>query len=197
VGAEREKKQKPTGTRTLALVSLGACVFTILSEHLGNHDGHIAANIISGIGFLGAGVIIHGRYGIVGLTSAATIWAMAAVGMTIGAGYAGAGMALSVFVLVMLSVVGTLERRYIGPCRFATLDVSFDPAGGKSLIKMEEIIDEFDSPGMKITHHEIAGNHGSATVRYCCAHQHHREVLARLAEMAEMQTIARREGEAT
>ncbi len=195
VGTEREKKEKPTGTRTLALVSLGSCIFTMLSEHLGNHDGHIAANIIVGVGFLGAGVIIHGRYGITGLTSAANIWTMAAIGMTVGAGYAVAGLALSVFLLVTLSVVGTLERRYVGPCKFSTLQITYEVAGGKTLIRLEELLDEFGSPGMQVTeHHENAVN-GSATVRYCKVHQHHRELLARIAEMDEVQTIVRESGQ--
>jgi putative Mg2+ transporter-C (MgtC) family protein len=194
VGTERQKKEKPTGPRTLALVSLGACIFTLLSELLGNHDGHIAANIISGIGFLGAGIIIHGRYGIAGLTSAATIWTMAAIGMTVGAGYAFPGLALSVFVMVTLSVVGKLERLYIGPCKFSTLQVTYDTAGGKTLIRLEELLDEYGSPGMLVTAHHDQGELGSATIRYCCSHQHHRVLLARLAEMIEIQTITRESG---
>lgn len=191
VGAERERKEKPTGPRTLALVSLGACVFTLLSEHLGNHDGHIAANIISGIGFLGAGIIIHGRYGIAGLTSAATIWAMAAVGMTVGTGYAMAGLALSLFVLFTLSGFGRLEKRYIDPCRFATLHLTYETAGGKTLIKLEDLLDEFGAPGTQITTQHEADGHGSVSIRYCCLHLHHREMLARFAEMPEVQSISR------
>ncbi len=191
VGIERERKEKPTGTRTLALVSLGACVFTLLSNYLGNRDGHIAANIISGIGFLGAGVIIHGRYGIIGLTSAATIWAMAAIGMTVGAGFAGAGMGLSVMVLLLLGLVGTLERRYVGPCQLGILHVTFDLAGGKTLIRLEALIDEFDSPGISIRSNTVSGEHGTATIRYCTSHRHHRVLLSRIAEMPEMQIITR------
>ena len=191
VGTEREKKEKPTGTRTLALVSLGASVFTILSDSIGAHDGRIAANIISGIGFLGAGVIIHGRYGILGLTSASTIWVMAAIGMTVGAGYAVAGLGLSFFVFGTLSIVGILERRYIGPCKFSTLQITYDAAGGKTLIRLEELLDEFGSPGMLVTEHHENGDHGTATIRYCCVHQRHRELLSRFAEMAEVQTIVR------
>ena len=167
----------------------------MLSEHLGNHDGHIAANIIVGIGFLGAGVIIHGRYGITGLTSAANIWTMAAIGMTVGAGYPLAGLALSVFLLITLSVVGTLERRYVGPCKFSTLQLTYDVAGGKTLIRLEELLDEFGSPGMQVTGHHENGGIGSATVRFCCVHQHHREVLALIAEMTEVQTIVRESGQ--
>ncbi len=191
VGIERERKEKPTGTRTLALVSLGSCIFTLLSNYLGNRDGHIAANIISGIGFLGAGVIIHGRYGIIGLTSAATIWAMAAIGMTVGAGFAGAGIGLSLLVLLLLGLVGTLERRYVGPCQLLLLEVTFDLAGGKTLIRLEALLDEFDSPGISLRSNAVSGEHGTATIRYCSSHRHHRVLLSRIAEMPEMQIISR------
>jgi putative Mg2+ transporter-C (MgtC) family protein len=191
VGAERERKEKPTGPRTLALVSLGACVFTLLSGQLGIHDVHIAANIISGIGFLGAGIIIHGRYGVAGLTSAATIWTMAAVGMTSGSGHPVAALALSLCVLFTLSGFGKLEKRYIDPCKFAVVHLTYQPAGGKTLIKLEGLLDEFGAPGTQITTQQEADGLGSASIRYCFLHLHHREILARFAEMPEVQTISR------
>src|SRR5512145_1503350 len=88
LGAEREFRDKAAGFRTLILITVGSTLFTIFS--LGMDPGftrtRIAANIVTGIGFLGAGAIIreHGRVG--GLTTAATIWLSAALGMGIGAG---------------------------------------------------------------------------------------------------------------
>ncbi len=90
IGAERERYKKAAGLRTLILISVGSALFTILSLKMvgpsGENPGRIAANIVVGIGFLGAGVILeeHGR--IVGLTTAATIWIAAAIGMGAGAG---------------------------------------------------------------------------------------------------------------
>jgi len=91
IGAERERLKKAVGLRTLILISLGSALFTILSYRIGiynnsNEPGRIAANIVSGIGFLGAGVILEERGRVTGLTTAATIWLTAALGMAAGAG---------------------------------------------------------------------------------------------------------------
>lgn len=88
IGAERERFKKAVGLRTIILISVGSCLFTILSPRLGHNDysARIAANIVVGIGFLGAGVIMQEGGRIVGLTTSATIWLAAALGMACGAG---------------------------------------------------------------------------------------------------------------
>jgi putative Mg2+ transporter-C (MgtC) family protein len=83
MGLERELRGYPAGIRTLALVTLGSCLFTDLSQLLGGDD-RVAAQIVTGIGFLGAGVIFREGVSVHGITTAATIWAAAAVGMAIG-----------------------------------------------------------------------------------------------------------------
>jgi putative Mg2+ transporter-C (MgtC) family protein len=83
MGLERELRGYPAGIRTLALVTLGACLFTDLSQLLSGDD-RVAAQIVTGIGFLGAGVIFREGVSVHGITTAATIWAAAAVGMAIG-----------------------------------------------------------------------------------------------------------------
>lgn len=91
IGLERQLHGKVAGVRTNLLICLGAAVLTIVSEQMGiKHNdsvGRIAAQIVSGVGFLGAGVIIRDRGGIHGLTTAATIWLVAAVGIAVGAGF--------------------------------------------------------------------------------------------------------------
>jgi putative Mg2+ transporter-C (MgtC) family protein len=89
IGAEREFRDKAAGFRTLIFICVGATVFTILSLKLGEgvDPARIAAAIVSGIGFLGAGVILRDRGQIMGLTTASTIWLAAAMGMGIGGGY--------------------------------------------------------------------------------------------------------------
>ena len=85
IGLEREVRGYPAGIRTIALVSLGACLFTDVSELFVAADtSRVAAQIVSGIGFLGAGVILREGYSVRGITTAATIWAAAAVGMATG-----------------------------------------------------------------------------------------------------------------
>ena len=89
LGLEREYQNKPAGFRTLALICIGATAFTILSIRLSGegvaHD-RIAANIITGIGFIGAGVIFKSGVSVYGMTTAATIWITAGIGMAVGAG---------------------------------------------------------------------------------------------------------------
>jgi putative Mg2+ transporter-C (MgtC) family protein len=86
VGIEREVRNKAAGFRTIILICVGATLFTIFSLRL-DGTGRIAANILTGMGFIGGGVILHEAGQISGLTTAATIWVAAALGMTIGAGY--------------------------------------------------------------------------------------------------------------
>jgi putative Mg2+ transporter-C (MgtC) family protein len=107
VGVERELREREAGIRTHLLVSLGACLFTIVGAY-GFHDfsgvdpTRIAAQIVTGIGFLGAGAIIREGISVRGLTTAASLWIVAAIGMASGAGYywpAVAGTALTIFAL--------------------------------------------------------------------------------------------------
>lgn len=87
IGLERELRGKPAGLRTNVLICMGATLFTVLSVHIsaGHGDpGRIAAQILTGIGFIGAGTILHLRGSVTGLTSAATIWVVTAIGMAVG-----------------------------------------------------------------------------------------------------------------
>lgn len=112
VGAEREYHSKSAGFRTMIMISMGACFFTMMSIRIGgiNNPDRIASNIVTGIGFLGAGVIFRGENRINGITTAATIWAVAAVGMGIGAGYYTAAACASVLIIIILSVLPYLEK---------------------------------------------------------------------------------------
>ncbi len=83
IGLERELRGYPAGIRTMALIAMGAMLFTDISQILGGDD-RVAAGIVTGIGFLGAGVIFREGYTVRGITTAATIWAAAAIGMAIG-----------------------------------------------------------------------------------------------------------------
>lgn len=103
IGTEREYRNKSAGLRTFILVSFGSCLFTILSIRIGvGNPDRLAANIITGIGFLGAGVIFKDDNKVAGITTATTIWATASLGMCIGAGYVYLGLLGSVIVLIIL-----------------------------------------------------------------------------------------------
>jgi putative Mg2+ transporter-C (MgtC) family protein len=108
IGFERQIKHKPAGLRTNILICLGAAVFTIISERMaGDKDAvtRIAAQIVTGVGFLGAGAVIQDRGGIHGLTTAATIWLVASVGMACGARlYQLAGVSTLVAIIVLVGL---------------------------------------------------------------------------------------------
>jgi putative Mg2+ transporter-C (MgtC) family protein len=110
VGLEREIRRKPAGFRTLALICVGATIFTICSYKLGVTDNRdrIAANIITGVGFLGAGVIFRNGLSVSGITTAATIWIAAALGMLIGIGeymLSIISLVISLFILYALQYI--------------------------------------------------------------------------------------------
>ena len=106
IGVEREYRSKPAGLRTLMLVSVGSCIFTMLSVKIGiSNPDRLAANIITGIGFFGAGAIFKDDNRINGLTTATTIWVCAALGMSVGAGYIFLAFAGAVAVLCVLSLL--------------------------------------------------------------------------------------------
>ena len=115
IGAEREYRNKSAGFRTVMLITFGSAIFTILSAKIApNNPDRIAANIVTGIGFLGAGAIFRDENRMTGLTTAATIWAAAALGMAIGSGHymlALGGTLLSVLILyTMMSVEKFIDR---------------------------------------------------------------------------------------
>lgn len=111
VGAEREYRGKSAGFRTMIMISIGSCFFTIISMKIGAAIGgdRIASNIVTGIGFLGAGVIFRSDNRVNGITTAATIWAVAAVGMGIGAGYYFASACSSLLILIVLAALPYIE----------------------------------------------------------------------------------------
>lgn len=114
VGIDREIHHKASGVRTNLLICFGAALFTFLSAVVAGDNstnkGQIASNIVQGIGFLGAGLILHNRDRVSGLTSAATVWAVASIGMACGAGLYVTAALSTVLVLVVLEGVGLLER---------------------------------------------------------------------------------------
>ena len=124
VGLEREWRHKPSGLRTNMLLCMGCAFFTQLSAVLagaGNTDkSRVASNIVQGIGFLGAGLILHTRNRVLGLTSAATVFVVASIGMACGAGlYIEAALATAI-VLFALLCIGWLEA-FTGWTRYGML----------------------------------------------------------------------------
>jgi len=120
IGVERELRQKAAGLRTNILIATGSALFTVISIELAHISGtpdRIAAQVVSGIGFLGAGSILRSGRSVHGMTTAATIWVNAAVGMAAGAGLYGMALIATIITLIVLAVLPLLEKqldRYAG-----------------------------------------------------------------------------------
>jgi putative Mg2+ transporter-C (MgtC) family protein len=174
IGLEREWRHKDSGLRTNMLICMGAALFTIMSEVLAGsstpNKGQVASNIVQGVGFLGAGLILHTKNRVLGLTSAATVFVVAAIGMTCGAGMYWEALIATVLLLVALQIVGMLEgdlgwKRYpklyevraqvgsklskdvVGPERAEELAQTVEAARFRM---MSAILDALDSIGQRL-----------------------------------------------
>jgi len=146
VGEERERREKPAGLRTLMLVCLGAAAFTMASfvfTSTTGDSGRVAAQIVTGFGFLGAGVIMHSRGTVSGATTAAIIWVMASIGMIAGMGQAGAAVGLSVLVRFVLAGIAAYENFILKGREERRVILEFNPDGGRTRVRLERILADF------------------------------------------------------
>jgi putative Mg2+ transporter-C (MgtC) family protein len=124
LGFEREFHDKPAGFRTLTLICMGSAVFTIISHHYFLQD-RVASNIVTGIGFLGAGVMLKEGLTIKGITTASTIWVTAAIGMTIGVGAYWLATVVLALVLSTLVILNRFERGLQDFSQKRTYEITF------------------------------------------------------------------------
>ncbi|HEX2443877.1 MAG TPA: MgtC/SapB family protein [Vicinamibacterales bacterium] len=114
IGFEREMRQKEAGLRTNMLITMGSALFTIMSMELATGPGadrtRVASQIVTGIGFLGGGAILHEKGSVKGLTTAATIWMNAAIGITAGTGRHWLAIAATVITLLTLTALFPFEK---------------------------------------------------------------------------------------
>jgi putative Mg2+ transporter-C (MgtC) family protein len=135
IGLERESSLKPAGFRTNVLICLSATMMMILSDLFFGTDPapsgdrmRMAAAVITGIGFLGAGTIIQARGAITGLTTAATIWSVAGLGLVIGSGFYAVALILTLIIILTLILFRRLEERHLHKQSYAyTLKTRFGP----------------------------------------------------------------------
>jgi putative Mg2+ transporter-C (MgtC) family protein len=115
LGVEREIRRKPAGLRTNILIGLGSALFTVLSLDIGRAAAtpdRIVAQVVTGIGFLGGGAILRGRSTVHGMTTAATIWVNAAIGVAAGAGEFAVALFGTAITLTVLIVLAPIERYF-------------------------------------------------------------------------------------
>jgi putative Mg2+ transporter-C (MgtC) family protein len=151
VGLDREISKKAAGVRTNLLICMGSAFFTLLSAVLAGDNspnkGQVASNIVQGIGFLGAGLILHNRNRINGLTSAASIWVVASIGMACGAGLYAAASVAAVIVIFALEVVGFLERH----ASLKPYTVIYEARGQDQARMLQSILEAMDKAGQRLT----------------------------------------------
>ncbi len=150
IGLQREINRKAAGVRTNLLICMGAAFFTLLSAVLSgeaNPDkGRVASNIVQGIGFLGAGLILHNRNRVNGLTSAACVWVVASIGMACGAGLYAAAALGTLIVIVALQLVGVLERR----ANLKRYPLVYEARGRDQNSMLASVMDAMDKTGERL-----------------------------------------------
>ncbi len=156
VGFEREYKNKSAGLRTMVLICLGATIFTMVSQKINNlSDDRIAANIITGIGFIGAGVIFKDGLSVKGLTTASVIWVVASLGMLIGIANFQLSLVLTVIIIAVLTLFSGLEILLDLFYTRKIFNITFRDDVFKSLEDLELLVKEYklNYRRLKLTKH--------------------------------------------
>jgi putative Mg2+ transporter-C (MgtC) family protein len=151
IGGERQYRNKSAGFRTIALICLGATVFTILSDKVGVTTGgsRIAANVVTGIGFLGAGAIMREGMNVTGLTTASTIWLAAALGMAVGIGEYGLASLVMILTFIVLTVLERFQNWFFKVVK-KTIEIRLNLYADKNEIGIiEEKIQEMNLEGIR------------------------------------------------
>jgi len=178
IGLERQLRHKPAGLRTNMFICFGAAMFTVLSDQLaggmGGDHTRVAAQIIPGIGFIGAGSILHARGSVVGLTTAATLFVVASVGMATGGGLYITAIFATVVILIALAVLGKLERKFGIKSMLVGYEVT-GPSAEAVLIEANRVLDEVHSTMQNV---RVAGAPGHVRVLFSVdgPHEDHEQI---------------------
>lgn len=187
IGIERERRGKPAGFRTNTLICFGSALYMMISEFIiQTMDGssvdptRIAAQVVTGIGFLGAGTIIQSRGTITGLTSAATIWVVAGIGIVIGAGFPWLGLLCTLLVLMTLVILRKIEPRLLGKCHFIHCTVVYADEGGRIRSDIASVLSEHDIDLALFDVEKVDHNSSRVRISYCDKHPSHHRFLSDL-----------------
>ena len=183
IGLEREWRHKASGLRTNMLLCLGCAFFTLLSAVLAGDypdKGRVASNIVQGIGFLGAGIIMHTRVRVVGLTSAATVFVIASIGMACGAGLYIQAVLATVITLISLALIGYLET-IVGWKHYTML---YEVRGDDAKRIYVAVMRVLDSMGirMNVQERDSVGGLERITFAVSANDKHHAQLLRALRE---------------
>ncbi len=186
IGAERQVKQKAAGARTLALICVGSTIFTLASIFIAGEVAdrtRITAQVVTGVGFLGAGAIIRHRGTIMGLTTGATIWTTSAIGVLVGGGYAAAGLGLTLLVVAVLFVEQWFEHLVLERCRYSKCTVVYNRDFGKTRVRILRVLDDYSIPD-ECWEVSPDGELEAMDIRYCHYHRAHRGLLFEIVELS-------------
>jgi putative Mg2+ transporter-C (MgtC) family protein len=187
VGLEREFHGKPAGVRTNILMCVGSCLIMIISIEIARSaartadPGRIAAQVVTGVGFLCAGTIMRSRFSISGLTTAATIWVLSALGLAIGAGYTLIAAISAVLVTLTLIGVRYLEAMLNRMHSLHIIHITLENRDGT----LGRVIQTFGSMDIKSEIHEVnmTRENWTATFEYNTSKENHLELLKEISRL--------------
>ncbi|MBQ9311370.1 MAG: MgtC/SapB family protein [Bacteroidales bacterium] len=162
IGFEREFRAKEAGVRTHFIVALGSALFMIISQYAfkGQFDhARVAAQVVSGIGFIGAGVIIFQKNAVRGVTTAAGLWVAAAIGLACGSAMYPVAAAATLMTILVLETMHFITRKY----GEKTLSVSLFPVDNEGLLKY---IDAFENAGIEVDSFTVSDGKASLQIRF-------------------------------
>jgi putative Mg2+ transporter-C (MgtC) family protein len=166
IGLERELAHRTAGLRTNILICFGAAMYTVLSDQLagslGGDHTRVAAQIIPGIGFIGAGSILHARGSVVGLTTAATIFVVASIGMAVGGGLYVTAIFATIVILIALALLVKLEKGFETRSMLVTYEVT-GVSAENVLVEANRVLDEAHSTMQNV---RVAGTPGHLRVLF-------------------------------
>ncbi len=182
IGLEREFKKHAAGVRTNMLICMACAFFTLLSGVIagetGTNKGQIASNIVQGIGFLGAGLILHNRSRVSGMTSAACVFVVASIGMATGAGLFAPAVAATLLVLIALTLVGVLEQKV----NLKAYAMVYEARGTDDAAMLTSILDALDKQGerLKNVERDTIGTLERVSFGVTATKREHQRLLAQL-----------------
>ena len=191
VGLERTVHRKPAGIRTNMFICMGAAMFTILSDIIPDaavgDRTRITANIVQGVGFLGAGAILHSKGGVSGLTTAATIWVVASVGIAAGAGHYLLATFATMVILVALNVLGYIEAA-LG---LKTITLSYEIKGKSAPEILDPLNEILAESRLAMQSLQVGKSQGVSRVVFnlTCTLPEHQKLQARLKMNPEFESV--------
>jgi putative Mg2+ transporter-C (MgtC) family protein len=190
IGLERQISRSPAGLRTNMFMCLGSTLFTILSFAYSdgtNDHTRIAAQVVTGIGFIGAGTILRSKVGVTGLTTAATIFVVAAVGMAVGGGEYLIAVYATLIVILGLQVLGRLETRF----NLKAVTFEYEVKGKDAVGVMSQVNDALESNHLIMDHVQFATADGHYRVQFSveALHDRHQVFMQRLQNSDKIDSI--------